>query len=366
MKISDAVRAALAWSRIPGLTPRRFWQCAELCGGWRELLGADPSLFGRIIPLTESIRALVSPDDSRVPEELAALERSGAFLLTPFEGPYPRLLREIPDAPLVLYARGDVERLALPAVGIVGARAATTYGREVAAQLARDLSGAGVCVISGMARGIDSAAHGAALGRAGGTIAVLGCGIDVVYPAENKGLGRRIEKEGLLLTEYAPGTEPNPYNFPIRNRLIAGMSSGVVVVEAAERSGSLITAKFANDFGRDVFAVPGLIHSETSRGCHALLRDGAILCRGAEDVLSEIFPSIGVPAIRQAAAEALDGDAGAVLRAMAGGDAWSADDLADATSLPVSTILVVLFELESGGFVRSRPGGLYGPVERRA
>jgi DNA processing protein len=316
--------------------------------------------------LTETIRALVSPDESKLARQVEALERSGASLLTPFEGPYPRLLREIPDAPLVLYALGNVEKLALPAVGIVGARAATQYGREVAAGLAHDLSGAGVCVISGMARGIDAAAHGAAIEGPGGTMAVLGCGIDIVYPVENRKLWRRIEKEGLLLTEYAPGIEPHPRNFPIRNRVIAGMSSGVVVVEAAEKSGSLITAKFANDFGRDVFAVPGLIHSEASRGCHALLRDGAILCRGAEDVLSEIFPSIGLPALRHGVAESLDGDSGLVLRAMAGADSWSADDLADATNLSVSTILIVLFDLESRGFVRSLPGGLYGPVQQRA
>jgi DNA processing protein len=359
---NDAVRAALAWRKVPGLTARRFWRACARAGGWTKLAGADPSLFGDILPDERTRRGLTTPFGIDVSSELAAAEEARATLLTPFEGPYPRLLREIPDAPLLLYACGDLGKLSLPAVGIVGARAATNYGKEVCARLANDLSSAGVCVVSGMARGVDAASHQAALGGPGSTIAVLGCGPEQPYPEENRTLWERIRAEGLVLTEFPPGTEPEQRNFPVRNRIIAGMSSGVVVVEAARRSGSLITAKFANDFGRDVFAVPGSVRSELSDGCHELLRDGAILCRGAEDVLSEIFPSLGGTAVARNVPESLSGDAAQVWKSMAGEEAWSADDLAEINSLPVANLLAVLFDLEARGLLRTLPGGLYVAV----
>ncbi|MGH9441344.1 MAG: DNA-processing protein DprA [Thermoanaerobaculia bacterium] len=356
---TDAVRAALAWRKVPGLSPRRFWRACARAGAWTKLPDSDPSLFGDILPSERTCRELTRPFDIDVSSELAAAREAKATLLTPFEGPYPRLLREIPDAPLVLYARGDLGRLSLPAVGIVGARAATNYGKEVCARLAHDLSSSGVCVVSGMARGIDAAAHLAALGGPGGTVAVQGCGPELPYPEDNRALWDRICLEGLVLTEFSPGTEPEARNFPVRNRIIAGMSSGVVVVEAATRSGSLITAKFANDFGRDVFAVPGSVRSELSDGCHVLLRDGAILCRGAEDVLSEIFPSLEGATAAPGRGESLSGEAAQVWKSMAGEESWSADDLAEVNNLPVANLLAILFDLEARGFLRTLPGGLF-------
>jgi DNA processing protein len=213
-----------------------------------------------------------------------------------------------------------------------------------------------------MARGIDAAAHQAALGGPGSTVAILGCGPELAYPEENRELWNRIRAEGLVLTEFPPGTEPEQKNFPVRNRIIAGMSSGVVVVEAAQRSGSLITAKLANDFGRDVFAVPGSVRSELSDGCHALLRDGAILCRGVEDVLSEIFPSLGGDRPAEERGEPLLGDAALVWKSMKGEESWSADDLAEINNLPVGSLLAILFDLEARGFLRTLPGGLYVAV----
>ncbi|HET7453047.1 MAG TPA: DNA-processing protein DprA, partial [Thermoanaerobaculia bacterium] len=269
------------------------------------------------------------------------------------------LLREIPDAPLVLWAAGDADRLAAPAVAVVGARAATRYGRDVAARIAGDLALAGVCVVSGMARGIDAAAHVAAVGNPGGTIAVLGSGVDVPYPKENAELWKKIGARGLLLSEHPPGTRPLPSNFPVRNRVIAGMSSGTVVVEAAARSGSLITARLAADFGRDVFAVPGSILSESSEGCHALLREGAILCRGAGDVLTELFPSVGATAAGRASPAGLEGDAARIVAAMAGEVSWDADDLSEITRIPTASLLAILFDLEAKGVLRCLPGGLY-------
>ena len=359
---SNAVRAALAWKKILGRSPRRFWRACSKAGDWTRIPGADPSLFSDILPSERTCIEFIRPFDVDVSSEIDAAARAGATLLTPFEGPYPRLLREIPDTPLVLYARGDLAKLAIPAVGIVGARAATNYGKEVCGRLAQDLSAAGVCVVSGMARGIDAAAHHAALGGPGGTVAILGCGPERPYPEENRDLWQRILAEGLVLTEFPPGTQPEQMNFPFRNRIIAGMSSGVVVVEAAQKSGSLITAKLANDFGRDVFAVPGSIRSEMSEGCHALLRDGAILCRGVEDVLSEIFPALGGVTGTGTEAESLSGDAAIVWQSMKGDESWSADDLAEINNLPVSNLLAILFDLEARGFLRTLPGGLYVAV----
>jgi DNA processing protein len=364
MSVAESARLALAWSKIPGVSLRRFWRACDAAGGWRGIVDGDPSRWAGVVRSETAARMLARPYDVDVSAEIAATERSATRLLTALEGPYPALLREIPDAPLVLWGAGDVERLSLPAVAVVGARAATRYGREVAAQIAGDLSLAGVSVVSGMARGIDAAAHAAAVGNPGGTIAVLGSGVDVPYPRENAELWKRIGAVGLLLSEHPPGTRPLPAFFPVRNRIIAGMSSGTVVVEAARRSGSLITARLANDFGRDVFAVPGSIRSESSDGCHGLLRDGAILCRGAEDILTELFPSVGAPAGDRGSAPGLEGDAARVVAAMAGEDAWDADDLSEATKIPTAALLAILFDLEAKGVLRCLPGGLYGVAGR--
>ena len=360
MPTSETARVALAWSKIPGLSLRRFWRACEAAGGWRALVGGEPARWSGVVRSETAAAMLARPFEIDVAAELAAAERSGFRLLTPFEEPYPALLREIPDAPLVLWAAGDVERLSAPAVAVVGARAATRYGREVAARLAADLSLAGVCVVSGMARGIDAAAHLAAVGNPGGTIAVLGSGVDVAYPKENADLWKKIGARGLLLSEHPPGTRPLPSHFPVRNRVIAGMASGTVVVEAARRSGSLITARLAADFGRDVFAVPGSILAESSEGCHALLREGAILCRGAEDVLTELFPSVGTAPEEAGVPPGLEGDAARVVAAMAGEESWDADDLSEATKIPTSALLAILFDLEARGVLRCLPGGLYG------
>src|SRR5262249_25184605 len=282
---------------------------------------------------------------------------------TIFEDEYPKALSEIADPPFALYAAGRLDRLKLPAVGIVGSRAATRYGRDVAARLARDLSCAGVAIVSGFARGVDHAAHEAALGGAGGAIAVLGGGLGVGYPRGHAALKDGLRRDGLLLSEFPPGTEPKSENFPIRNRIIAGLCSGVVVVEASRRSGSLITARLANESGRDVFAVPGSVFSQTSIGTHELLRDGAILCRGAEDVLSELFPAIGAaspgfPAGAPAAPSALSEEARRVSEAPPKGEGASPEELAPASDLPAATVLAALFQLEEAG---PRPLSSRGP-----
>ena len=307
---SLARRAAISWARRRDLTPQRLWPLLRERGvetprehgveasrehGVEALLEAPEDELAERLGSRERARSLRrSADDAEAVRWAAEVERRGIRVITAFDPEYPALLLEIADPPFVLHASGSLDRLRLPAVSVVGSRDASRYGRDVAQRLGRELSAAGVAVVSGFARGVDAAAHEAALEGPGGTVAVLGCGLDVDYPREHRRLRERLEAGGgLFLSEHPPGEEPRPQNFPIRNRVIAGLSAGVVVVEASRRSGSLITARLAADFGRDVFAVPGSIFSETSAGAHALLRDGAIICTGTDDVLAELFPMIG-------------------------------------------------------------------------
>jgi len=212
---------------------------------------------------------------------------AGIRVITILDDRYPALLKESPDPPQVLYGKGDIRLLHAPSVAMVGTRIPTAYGRKMGAELARGLCSAGLTIVSGLARGIDSICHESALCCGGGTVAVIATGIDIVYPPENKSLFARIGEAGLIVTEYPPGTRPHPGLFPQRNRIIAGLSLGTIVVEADERSGSLITADAALDAGRDVFAVPGQANSPKSRGALNLIRQGAKMACSAADVLEE-------------------------------------------------------------------------------
>jgi DNA processing protein len=365
---SVARHAALSWAKGRELTPQRLWPVLRARGGLEALLASNEDDLAAELGSRELARAVRrAPDDAQALQWAAGIERTGMKLVTAFDEEYPATLREISDPPFLIHAIGRIERLMLPAVAIVGSRDASRYGRDVAWKLARELSEAGVAVVSGFARGVDAAAHEAALEGPGGTIAVLGCGLDVDYPKEHRKLKDRLAADHLLVSEYAPGTEPRPQNFPIRNRIIAGLSAGVVVVEASRRSGSLITARLANDFGRDVFAVPGSIFSATSAGAHELLRDGAILCRGAEDVLAELFPSVGAP--RLPATAALPGvdlslEARRIFEALCREESLSAEDLSRSLDLPAATVLASLFELEAAGIALVVPGGRYGVLRR--
>ena len=365
---SLARRVALVWARGRELTPQRLWPVLRACGSLEALLDAGEDELSERLGSRDRARAVLrAPEDTDVLKWAFEVERSGVRLITAFDPEYPQALREIADPPFVLHALGRIDRLRLPAVSIVGSRDASRYGRDVAFRLAQELSAAGVVVVSGFARGVDAAAHEAALDHPGGTIAVLGCGLDVDYPREHRRLKEKLATVGLLLSEYPPGTEPSPKNFPIRNRIIAGLCSGVVVVEASRRSGSLITARLAADFGRDVFAVPGSIFSETSVGTHGLLRDGAILCRGAEDILAELFPSVGPPqraAPHAALAVELSSEARRLLEALVREESLSADELAQALDLPAAIVLASLFELEGAGLAVPVDGGRYGVVRR--
>lgn len=297
----------------------------------------------------------------RLREQAAsALERGRARGIVPVawgEARYPKLLAAIPDPPVVLWVAGDAGCLALPAVAIVGSRAASPYGIEAGSRLAGELGGAGMTVVSGLARGVDSAAHRGALGADALTIAVLGSGVDVIYPAEHRALADAIAGQGAVVSEYPPGTPPMKQYFPLRNRIISGLSLGVVVIEAAHKSGSLITANRALEQGRHVMAVPGNILSGRFSGSHGLLRDGARVVDGAADVLEEL----GTSTLRALCAPPRHGDGGRdeVLRVMEAAEPCDLDTLAASTGLEPRALLPRLLDLELAGRVRRAGGGRF-------
>jgi DNA processing protein len=261
----------------------------------------------------------------------------------------------------VLWTRGRVAPLNAPAVAIVGSRAASPYGLSVAEQLAADLAACGLVVVSGLARGVDSAAHRGALAGNGVTVAVLGSGVDVIYPPEHATLAATIDKEGAVISELVPGTPPQAFFFPLRNRIISGLSRAVVVIEASEKSGSLITARCALEQGRDVLAVPGNVLSGRNRGAHGLLRDGAKIVESADDILEELGMGHRIAA---AARDASRLEKDPVLGCLPPGEECDLDLIAERSGLSSSRLLPRLFELELQGLVRRVGGGRFVRIDR--
>ena len=303
-------------------------------------------------------------------EQHARMRAAGAKLVTYFDAAYPALLKQIFDPPILLFARGRLELLQKSCIGVVGTRRPTPYGLAATERLARELAEAGVVIISGMARGIDTAAHRAALGVGGDTIAVFGSGVDHIYPAENRKLAEELAGKGLLLSEFPMGNPGHPQNFPVRNRIIAGMSHGVMVVEGAQYSGSAITASLAMEQGREVFAVPGNITSKMSWAPNLLIKQGAKLVQSAEDVLAELAPEVR----RQLRARPEGGDrkdleaamgpnagiGSAILAALKVEEATQVDVLLDRLdAISASSALAALFELQLLGLVKQLPGRQY-------
>jgi len=288
--------------------------------------------------------------------QVRAAEEAGATILTMGDSRYPSLLREVHAPPPVLFVRGSGDALRGPCVAVVGSRRSTSYGRQAARMLAAGLVERGFTVVSGMARGIDGAAHSAALEKGGKTVAVLGCGVDVVYPSEHRGLYEAVERAGALVSEFPMGAAPDPHHFPQRNRVISGLSLGVVVVEADLKSGALLTAQHALEQGREVFAVPGPITSERSRGTNRLIQEGAKLVQTVEDVVEEFQTNLrGAPLPATPSAEGLPDEERAVLDALPG-EAAHIDAIAVAAGLPVGRALSALLSLELAGLVRQLPG----------
>jgi DNA processing protein len=296
--------------------------------------------------------------DARAAAAIARAASAGVDIVTWDDPAYPPALAAIVDPPPVLWLRGARAALVPPAVAIVGSRAGSEYACAVAGRLSADLASRGVAVVSGLARGVDSAAHRGALDAGGVTVAVLGCGADIVYPAEHRALAGAIARGGAIVSELAPGTPPQPHFFPRRNRIISGLSRAVVIVEAGEKSGSLITARSALEQGRDVLAVPGSVLTERNRGGHALLRDGAKIVETADDILEEI--GIGAPAGGRTAAATAD----PILGSLAPGEPSSIDDISERTGLTAARLLPRLCDLELRGLLRRAGGGRFVRVDR--
>ena len=300
-------------------------------------------------------------------KELARVKGLGCQLLHWDEPDYPKRLREIYDPPPLLYVRGDPSVLTRYSISIVGTRRPTPYGNQMAERLARDLAERGLVIISGLARGIDSSAHhGACAATRGATVGVLGNGIDILYPKENKKLFAMVEQRGAIITEFPLSTPPAPENFPVRNRIIAGMSLGVVVVEGAQYSGSLITGRLAMEFGREVYGVPGNVTQPASFAPNQLIKQGAKLVTGWEDVVeelpteirAELFPVESATAAERASLleAALAPDEKKLYDLLSTDAARHVDELVEQTGLNSSAVLAALFDLEMKGFIRQMPG----------
>jgi len=285
--------ACLLLRHCPGLGARTWKKVLAGFASAREALDARRSWRRMGLVDARQERACLSSEGEEAAErEYEAAREKGLAVLTWFDPRYPALLKELPDPPVLLYFLGDVSLLAGPCAALVGARSCSRYGYESAYAIARDLSAAGVTVVSGLAHGIDRQAHLGGLSGVGASIAVLGTGIDLVYPDTNLDVWKDLAASGLILTEFAPKTPPAAGNFPVRNRIISGLSLGVVVIEAAARSGSLITARLAMEQGREVFAMPGPTSLPTFRGCHDLINQGAFLAASAAEILRELKPQL--------------------------------------------------------------------------
>ncbi len=330
------------------------------CAVFRELRHQDPHttvagvLDALRVPANESNR-LEHESRARADAALSSAAAAGMETVAWFDPRYPALLNCVEDPPPVLWTRGVLDVLGQPAVAIVGSRAATTYALDVGARLGGELAERGLVVTSGLARGVDSAAHRGCLGSGGATVAVLGSGLDRVYPPEHEDLAELITKNGVVVSELGPGGMPVPENFPLRNRIISGISLAVVVVEASEKSGSLITARCALEQGRDVMAVPGSVLSGRNRGSHSLLKDGAKVVETADDILEEL----GWPGAVCLADPAKQLKQDPLLAAMEAGEVYRLEELVEKTATVASKLLPRLMELELQGHVAAVGGGRF-------
>jgi len=351
----------IALSRVHRIGTSLFWHLVERFGDPTAVLDASQSDWKTIRGLgAERLAGLSRRDELRdnATEELNRLAKLGARAILHDDEGYPELLRQISHPPPVLYTYGRHELLSMFSIGVVGSRAATSYGRRISHKLGRDFGRAGVGVVSGLALGIDAEAHAGCLDAGGATIGVLGCGPDVVYPANNRLLFERIRAQGLLVSEYPLGTKPEAFRFPARNRIIAGLCRGVIVVEASKKSGSLITVQYALEEGRDVFAVPGQVDSAKSAGAHWLVQQGATLIVSADDVLEQLstpFAEADRQKPEHGAVGELDLDA-ATLLPIVEPYPQTREELLLRSGLTPPQLQQALLALELGGFIELLPG----------
>ena len=357
----DSREALVALNLLPDIGPVRVRNLLSRFGSAQAVLAATQADLSQVdkvgFKAANNIirwRELIDLDG-----ELRRIDQFGANIVTTDDSDYPALLRQIYDPPLVLYVRGTLRPEDAYAIAMVGTRQSTLYGRQTAERLARQLAASGVTVVSGGARGIDSASHEGALQSGGRTIAVLGTGLDIVYPAENVKLYQRIAEQGAVITQFPFGRKGDKQSFPIRNRIVAGMTQGTVVVEANRASGALITANFAAEYGRTVYAVPGRVDSPRSAGCHDLIKDGAQLCESAEDVLAEFShlqaiepeePEIPMPTLSHPEQQVFH-----VLTH----EEMQQDEIIRRSELPAAQVSVILLQLEMKKLVQQHPGRLF-------
>lgn len=363
--VAEQLRAWLALIRVPGLGPVRAQRLLDRYQDPVSVLTAGAANW-RAAGIGDSLHAgLKSPDWAAADSDQRWLETAGRALITIDDPRYPTRLREIAAAPIALFTLGRVDLLDAPQIGIVGARAATAQGCENARSFAAGLARGGFTITSGLAIGIDGAAHRGALEAEGATIAVCANGLDRVYPARHRDLAHQIAEQGLMISEFPPGTAPRAEHFPRRNRIISGLSLGVLVVESSRASGSLITARLAAEQGREVFAIPGSIHNPLAQGCHALIRDGARLVESPAD----IFEELGLPPPEsvtpgRAEPEPQDPVRASILAAL-GHDALSLDLLIEKLDIPVAALHEALLALELTGRVSAAPGDIFSRIEKR-
>jgi DNA processing protein len=351
----------LGFSLVPGIGPKRLLLLARAFGSLQSAWEAGETPLRQAgLDGESSANLLRTRDQVDLDREMAKIERAGAHLLTPEDADYPSLLKNLPDTPLALYVRGTITAQDDLALSIVGTRKATPYGRDASSYFAGQLAQQGVTIVSGLAHGIDSAAHRGALEAGGRTFAVMGCGVDRIYPSDNTELARQIIGQGALISEFPVGSKPEARHFPRRNRIISGLSLGVLVVEAPEQSGAMITATLAAEQGRDVFAVPGSIFSGASGGTNRLIQDGAKLVITVDDILDELniaHRKVEARVITKRIAPS--GDKEAALLRYLGAEPLPIDELVRQSGLPTAEVLGMLTLLELQGYIENDGRGKY-------
>lgn len=349
----------LAFARVKGIGAVRIRKLKAHFGSLQLAWSASEFDLAAASLDTKVIGALAQARRSIVPEqEVERLASVGAAAITWEDAGYPKLLREVADPPPVLFVKGALTEADAWAVSIVGTRRATVYGREVTEMLSAELARNNITIVSGMARGIDAIAHQTALKAGGRTVAVLGCGVDVVYPPEHRKLAQQIVENGALVSDYPIGTPPDALNFPPRNRIISGLSLGVVVVEADERSGALITAEFAAEQGRDVFAVPGNIFNRTSRGTNRLIQQGAHIVLDAQSILEELNLNMVADHV-EVEAVVPENDTERAILARLSHEPTQVNELVRALAMPAADVTATLALMELKGLVRQATGTSY-------
>lgn len=373
MNRTDELLAAIELSLIPGVGRETQGKLRSLGSELMKVFTMNVLQLEALGVQEEVCRAILARRYRAMAEEILGwVSKEGCQILLRGDLNYPKLLAEIFDPPLLLYSRGNLEALDAPMISIVGTRRPTPYGLQMAQGLAADLASRGITIVSGLARGIDAAAHRGALQSGGRTIAVLGCGIDIVYPREHRRLSDEITQRGLILSEFAPGTSPSPQNFPVRNRIISGIALGTLIVEASEYSGSLITARLSMEQNREVFALPGNITAPHSFGPNFLIKQGAKLVQCWRDIVEEFPPELRRTVFSAEDArtdsgpqlEMLTAEETSLLGLLETDSATQFDKILRISGLEISKLSDLLTNLELRGWVRQLPGNLYFKVAR--